>query len=240
MGVASQHPIRYIRGRICNGEPAASMIERAQVIEALRGVPWFHGLGDDEAWALIEHGTARRYAAGVLIYKEDEIGDRLLVVLNGMLRVEATDADGSAFRVGSVRAGELAGEMAVFDPAPRNASVYAGTEVLALELSRDQLFSMRNQHRRLLMAIATVAINNAMDRIDAVNSRIERELHREPLRVLHRSSQSAPLPTAPTADPGPVVSFVVPGHLPRSPEPVDEPEAPVSRLSKIWAKLTRF
>lgn len=198
------------------------MVEDSLVIEALRDVPWFHGLGSDEAAALLSISETRRLQAGTVVYEEDTPGKHMLIVLEGALAVESKDDAGQPFRIGIIKRGELAGELAVFDPAPRNATVIASTPAVALQISRESLFELRNQHPRLLMAIATVAMQNAMQRIDAVNKRIERELKR---------SQA------------PKVVKLKPGQLPpgvRATEATSSDTNHRANLKKIWAKLTRF
>ncbi|GEM_PF-3505214 len=195
------------------------MAKRDAVLAALREIPWFHGLADGDARALIAAGSAKFYVPGAKIYREGDDCDRLAILLRGALTVEREDSQGNALRVGVIRAGELAGEMGVFDPATRNATVIATVESTILEVARDKLLAMRAANPMLLVAIANVALNNAMTRMDGVNDRIERELRRSkaPKIVKLRPGQAHPATPAPA---------------------VDTAEQP--RLKKLWAKLTRF
>ena len=64
--------------------------------------------------------------AGVALMREGEHGDAFFVVLDGRAVVES---GGKA--VGRLHAGDHAGELALLDPAPRNATVTAVDEITA-------------------------------------------------------------------------------------------------------------
>jgi CRP/FNR family transcriptional regulator, cyclic AMP receptor protein len=53
------------------------------------------------------------------LLKQDEIGDHLLVLLEGRVVVERKHPNGTATRLMEARAGDLLGEMALFDGGPR-------------------------------------------------------------------------------------------------------------------------
>jgi CRP/FNR family transcriptional regulator, cyclic AMP receptor protein len=67
-------------------------------------------------------GARRRYVKGVLILQEGDVGDTLFVLLQGRVKVFATDEEGREITYGSYAAGEYFGEMSL-DGGPRSASV---------------------------------------------------------------------------------------------------------------------
>ncbi len=72
--------------------------------------------------ALALRGTIRAYAKNNTIINEGEMGDLLFVLLQGNVKVFATDADGREITYGTIHAGDYFGEMSL-DGGPRSASV---------------------------------------------------------------------------------------------------------------------
>src|SRR5688572_21087578 len=98
----------------------------------IRAVPIFAELNDEEAdelWQSAERVTAAR---GELIIEEGAPGDRLYIVLSGLLEVTKRDGDRDV-TLATRRPGEVLGEMSLLEESPRTASVRAieGSSLLA-------------------------------------------------------------------------------------------------------------
>ncbi len=85
----------------------------------------------DPALAAFGTGTVERLAPRLqgaqlrpeqLLIRQDEISDFLLVLLEGRVAVERSHAGGTVTRLMEARAGDLLGEMALFDGGPRFSS----------------------------------------------------------------------------------------------------------------------
>jgi CRP/FNR family transcriptional regulator, cyclic AMP receptor protein len=74
--------------------------------------------------ALAEAGTRRSYKKGAVIVSEGDMGDTLLVLLVGTVRVFGTDGQGREVTYGTITAPDYFGEMSL-DGGPRSASVEA-------------------------------------------------------------------------------------------------------------------
>lgn len=72
--------------------------------------------------ALALRGTLRNYRKNTVILNEGDSGDSLFVLLQGSVKVFATDADGHEITYGLIQAGDYFGEMSL-DGGPRSASV---------------------------------------------------------------------------------------------------------------------
>jgi signal transduction histidine kinase len=99
----------------------------------IRAVPIFSELNDEEAdelWQSAERVTAAR---GELIIEEGAPGDRLYIVLSGLLEVTKRDGDRD-ITLATRRPGEVLGEMSLLEESPRTASVRAieGSSLLAI------------------------------------------------------------------------------------------------------------
>lgn len=72
--------------------------------------------------ALALRGAIRSYPKGSVIINEGESGDLLFVLLQGTVKVFATDSDAREITYGTIQAGDYFGEMSL-DGGPRSASV---------------------------------------------------------------------------------------------------------------------
>jgi hypothetical protein len=102
----------------------------------LRLVPMFAELDPDDLEQLAERVEERRYEPGATLCVEGEAGDAVYLLVRGAVRV--TTGSGADERVLSeLGQGACIGEMAVFDQAPRSATVRATERVRALIVPGD-------------------------------------------------------------------------------------------------------
>ncbi len=99
----------------------------------LEGVPMFQACNDDEMEALTFLAAPKSVDAGADIVREGDEGDAFYVVMSGT----ATVVRGSE-TVATLEPGDYFGELALFDPAPRNATVKADGAVMLAEMERDR------------------------------------------------------------------------------------------------------
>jgi CRP/FNR family transcriptional regulator, cyclic AMP receptor protein len=86
-------------------------------------------LSQAELKAIAAHGVPRAYPRNVVVVSEGDTTDSLYVILEGRVKIYATDDDGHEVVFGTQGPGEYFGEM-VLDEGPRSASV------MTLEKSR--------------------------------------------------------------------------------------------------------
>jgi CRP-like cAMP-binding protein len=80
----------------------------------------------------------RSFAADEALMRQQDPGDCLLVLLEGSVRVTARDQVGVERQIGGVKAGEVAGEMALITGERRGADVVAEEPVRALALPAER------------------------------------------------------------------------------------------------------
>ena len=83
----------------------------------------FSELAPQETELLTQHSTTRSYPANTILISEGDSTDSLYVVLDGEVKVFASDEQGKEVILNILEPGEYFGELALLDDEPRSASV---------------------------------------------------------------------------------------------------------------------
>ncbi len=180
----------------------------------LRRIPLFREFDDTACDAVIAVLKVRQFGAGETVFQQGDRGDTMVIVSAGHLRVDLEDSSGMRATVGSISAGEVVGEMAVLDPAPRACTVTAVSETTVYELNRAGLLQLRQVSPSASAAIISAVINDVTRRLRQINKQID---------ILLNPKSSGVFKAAPVTAQGKAVA-----------EPAETP----SLLSRIWARLT--
>ena len=112
-------------------------------IEVLRRAPLFASLGDDVFAALTDELTEVDLSRGASVFREGDQGDQLYFIVSGKIKLGRSAPDGRENLLAILGPGELFGEMALFDPSPRNATATA--------VSETRLAGLRHENLRTLL-----------------------------------------------------------------------------------------
>src|SRR5690606_16805499 len=107
-------------------------------------------------------------ARGDTLFHEGDPGDRLYVVTDGKVKLQRTSPDGRENMLAVLGAGELIGELSLFDPGPRTATAVAVTEVRLLGLGHSDLqpwLSARPQVAAALLRAVARRLRTTNDRM---------------------------------------------------------------------------
>ncbi|MPZ63400.1 MAG: cyclic nucleotide-binding domain-containing protein [Propionibacteriales bacterium] len=107
--------------------------------DVLLQAPLFGGLDEEAASALRASMAEGRLARGDVLFREGDAGDRLYVVTDGKVKLGRTSSDGRENLLAILGPGQMFGELSLFDPGPRSATVTAVTDVKMMSLSHDEL-----------------------------------------------------------------------------------------------------
>jgi CRP/FNR family cyclic AMP-dependent transcriptional regulator len=128
------------------------------VENALAQAPLFAALDAESAAMLEAMLTTRTVPRGHVVFREGDEGDRLFVVLEGKVKILRAAADGRENLLAVLGAGEMFGELSLFDPGPRTATVTTVTEATLASLDHDDLRPLINERPgvsvQLLQALA--------------------------------------------------------------------------------------
>ncbi|NND60769.1 MAG: mechanosensitive ion channel [Gammaproteobacteria bacterium] len=102
-------------------------------------IEWLEALTEDELDQLAGISVGQEFRAGEAVVTQGSEGSSLYVLVEGMLEVAVTDADGNESRVGRVEPGQAFGEMSLLTGSERVATVQCLTNAYALEIRREDL-----------------------------------------------------------------------------------------------------
>ena len=106
-------------------------------IELLRQTGGLGAFSDAELEILLGASLPRTFAAGDVLCRQGRAGTSCFVIVSGIVEVLKEDGAGGHRLLTRLSAGTIAGQLALVDGAPRNATLAAHTNVVALELTRD-------------------------------------------------------------------------------------------------------
>jgi len=111
------------------------------VDEVLRSAPLFRELDDEAASALRATMVEVRLGRGDVLFREGDTGDRVYVVIEGKVKLGRTSSDGRENLLAILGPGQMFGELSLFDPGPRSATVTAVTDTELLSLANEDMLT---------------------------------------------------------------------------------------------------
>lgn len=152
------------------------MSDVASMYPALRTAPVMKGMVEAHFRGLLRVMKQRKLAPEEVLFQQGYRGDSMAVIADGMFKVTVATPDGGQTKVGTMKPGEIVGEMACVDPAPRSATVTAVTPAVVLLLNRPMLLALRTKGPPVLRAIMAGVIGQVTERIRRTNSLLEERI----------------------------------------------------------------
>lgn len=113
----------------------------------------FERLRREEAERLESRAHMRTFARGQIIYFPSDPGESVLLLASGRVKLKHVTADGKEAILAFIDEGELFGEMALFDEAPRNEFAEAATLSRVLAIPREDLLELVERRPDLALHI---------------------------------------------------------------------------------------
>ena len=108
-------------------------------------------------------GRVQRFVKGSRLLSEHQAGDRVMVLLEGRVKVVGTNADGRDMVFDFRTAGELVGELSAIDGAPRSGSVEALDAVEALTIAAPDFLAYLERHPRAMLHVTRMLCERLRD-----------------------------------------------------------------------------
>ncbi len=109
--------------------------------------------------------------SGEVLFRQEETGDGLYIVVSGRLQAVIDDDKGNEQIVGEITQGESVGEMAIFAGDKRSATVYALRDCELVKLSNTAFDKITQQNPQIMRAITQIIINRLRKGIRASSAR---------------------------------------------------------------------
>jgi len=103
-----------------------------------------------------QRAVARKYRKGSILFVQGEVGERCFAIVSGTVKLSAYHADGREAVLAVLGAGDVFGELALFDEAPRSADATALEDAELLSLDRAGLNDAIATHPEIATALLRV------------------------------------------------------------------------------------
>lgn len=103
--------------------------------------PLFSELSPEDTRALVTSMEETHLPRGEVLFHEGDTGDRVYVVIEGKVKLGRHANDGRENLLAILGPGQMFGELSLFDPGPRSATVTAVTDTVLLALNQQQLLA---------------------------------------------------------------------------------------------------
>jgi CRP-like cAMP-binding protein len=163
---------------VMHSHPDRAVLRRAEV---------FAELTDADVDALAPFLAVRTLRPGEVLFQQGDAGATMVILAAGALAARVCADGGAEAELGTMAPGEVVGEMAFIDPAPRSASVVALGEATVYELAHDAMAQLRREAPGAVAAVVGAVIRDVTRRLRRIDERIEAELAQTP-----RGRSSAP------------------------------------------------
>lgn len=117
-------------------------------VEVLRKMPIFRYLNYQELVSLMNITAVKKYADGELIIRENTVGEELLILLEGKVRLSKKDAF-----ITALERGDHFGEMALIDAGPRSASAMSEGPSRLLVIKRSDFYDIIRTENKLAVKL---------------------------------------------------------------------------------------
>ncbi len=111
------------------------------VLNVLKELDIFLDLDDHALRDLSALFEERIFVHGEIIFEEGAIGNSMMVITSGQVRISQTQGPNVEEALIILREGDVFGEMALIEDLPRSATTIAHTNVIIFEISREHFLS---------------------------------------------------------------------------------------------------
>jgi CRP/FNR family cyclic AMP-dependent transcriptional regulator len=124
--------------------------------EALKQVPLFALLDDDEAAVLAAQVELKKYAPRQRIYKIGDPGDKAYILVSGAVQVTTVDEDHQEVVVDQPAAGEFFGFASMLEQTPHQTNAVTTDDTVAIEVDRNDILNLLQRKPHAGMDMLTV------------------------------------------------------------------------------------
>jgi len=147
-------------------------------VAALKACPLFKGFTPAGLEILAQIANERKFASGVPLFAENAVGDSLLVLAQGRVKLTMKNKAAEQAPLGELGPGEHLGELSLIRQGQRMCTATALTPVVAIEIRHADFQRLLGQKPqacvKLLMGIVSTFGQKVMDNRDNLRALVER------------------------------------------------------------------
>jgi CRP/FNR family transcriptional regulator, cyclic AMP receptor protein len=167
----------------------------AERFPMLRHASLLRKLPDGHFEGLLAVMQLKRIKPGDVIIHQGYLGDSMAIIAKGAFRVTVQPPGGKETEVNTLVPGDVVGDMACVDPAPRSATVTATTESQVFFMNRAMLLNLRTKGPSVLQILLRGVTDQVTERIRSTDRRLDDALARLEEETLEmHSSGEEPFP----------------------------------------------
>lgn len=145
---------------------------RPDAAERLRQVPLFAQVGRDDLAELAERLSSATFPRGTVLFRRGDPGHALFLLESGAVKVSNLSSDGREVVMALLGAGEVLGELALFDSGVRTADATAIEDTSALVVSDDALRPFLEEHPGVAVQLLEVLAGRLRETTEALQDAI--------------------------------------------------------------------
>ncbi len=119
----------------------------------LKNVNLFHGMSDEQMRMVDERTVMREIRRKEVLYLPGDAGDRIYLLKRGVVKVSALTGDGKEIILALLRPGEVFGEEAVLEEAPRDHMAEAYEDALICVITRQDFMGILRAHPEMAFKV---------------------------------------------------------------------------------------
>ena len=149
------------------------MAERSK-LWYLKNINLFKSLSDEQIRMVAQHTLMREVRRREMLYLPGDAGDRVYILKRGLVKISALQADGREVILALLRPGEVFGEEAVLDSAPRDHMAEAYEDALLCIVNKADFLDMLRSYPELAFQVTKLI----GFRLRTLRTRVEKLLFR--------------------------------------------------------------
>jgi CRP/FNR family cyclic AMP-dependent transcriptional regulator len=158
-------------------------------LEALRSVPLFASLSDEDAAGLRALLELEVRPTGSVLFQKGETGDAMYLIEGGRVRIHLRDDDGEEVTLAELAGGDFFGEMAILDGKSRSASATVIETASLAVLSREHFHAYVRRNPDLALEMLSAITERLRHTDEMLRQRVTRnvnEIEKEQMTVADR------------------------------------------------------
>lgn len=132
----------------------------------------FSGLTEEGLRLLSEIAVEESFPAGATVFRHGALGDKLYLILEGRVRISRSVSGMGEEALAVLDPGDVFGEMALLDDAPRSADAHAHEACVLLSITKERFEDLLFLHKDLAYEVLWNVIRTLIRRLRATNDKL--------------------------------------------------------------------